>query len=66
MNMSGEERESEACRSFGVNHYLLWGLGVPLEGLVLFLAGRDPWSFWSDAWLLPVWMVRPFTKRCTV
>eukprot|EP00435_Cladocopium_sp_Y103_P019990 s2161_g4.t2 len=53
-----DTEHAEACRSFGVNHYLLWGTGIPLEGLVLFLAGRDPWSFWSDAWLLPVWMVR--------
>ncbi|CAJ1439964.1 unnamed protein product, partial [Effrenium voratum] len=55
---SAVDEEATACRSFGLNHYLLWGVGVPLEGLVLFLAGRDPWSFWSDAWLLPVWMVR--------
>ncbi|CAK9071332.1 Hypothetical protein SCF082_LOCUS35325 [Durusdinium trenchii] len=52
------EHYKDACHSFGVNHYLLWGAGIPLEGLVLWLAGRDPWSFWSDAWLLPVWMVR--------
>jgi len=53
-----DPEHAQACRSFGVNHYLLWGIGIPLEGLVLFLAGRDPWSFWSDAWLLPVWLVR--------
>ena len=29
-----ETEHAQACRSFGVNHYLLWGTGIPLEGLV--------------------------------
>ena len=29
------EHYKDACHSFGVNHYLLWGAGIPLEGLVL-------------------------------
>lgn len=28
-----ETEHAQACRSFGVNHYLLWGTGIPLEGL---------------------------------
>lgn len=56
--LEDSQHYAQACRSFGINHYLLWGAGIPLEGWVLWMAGRDPWSFWSDAWLLPVWLVR--------
>lgn len=48
----------DACSSFGINHFLLLALSVPTEGAMLFLAGRNPWSFWSDGLLLPVWLIR--------
>lgn len=47
-----------ACASLGINHFVLMALALPIEGVVLFLAGRNPWSFWSDALLLPVWLLR--------
>lgn len=59
--MSFETEQGEqarACSSFGINHFLLLGVFVPAEGCMLFLAGKTPWSFWSDALLIPVWLVR--------
>eukprot|EP00933_Yihiella_yeosuensis_P083759 TRINITY_DN9801_c0_g3_i1.p1 TRINITY_DN9801_c0_g3~~TRINITY_DN9801_c0_g3_i1.p1 ORF type:complete len:424 (+),score=78.94 TRINITY_DN9801_c0_g3_i1:118-1389(+) len=53
-----DQSEIQACKSIGMNRYVLLALGVPAEGAMLFMAGRNPWSFWSDAWLIPVWLVR--------
>mmetsp|Transcript_16556 Transcript_16556/g.42710 ORF Transcript_16556/g.42710 Transcript_16556/m.42710 type:complete len:458 (+) Transcript_16556:62-1435(+) len=50
--------QTRACGSFGVNHFVVLFVGMPIEGIVLFSAGRNPWSFWSDGLLLPVWLIR--------
>jgi len=54
----GVADHNDACSSFGINHFLLLVMIVPTEGVVLFLAGMNPWSFWSDGLLLPVWLIR--------
>jgi len=52
------DEHARACGSLGINRFLLLCLAVPAEGAVLFLAGRNPWSFWSDGLLLPLWLLR--------
>jgi len=47
-----------ACSSLGINHFVLLVFSVPVEGVMFYLAGRNPWSFWSDGLLLPVWLIR--------
>jgi len=49
---------NDVCSSFGINHFLLLSVALPTDGAALFLAGMNPWSFWSDALLLPVWLIR--------
>lgn len=48
----------DVCYSFGLDQYVLLAAALPAEGLVLFLAGWKPWSFWSDSLLLPIWLLR--------
>mmetsp|Transcript_64958 Transcript_64958/g.120931 ORF Transcript_64958/g.120931 Transcript_64958/m.120931 type:complete len:494 (+) Transcript_64958:39-1520(+) len=47
-----------ACNTFGVNQYIVLVLSLPIEGAALFMAGWRTWSFWSDGFLLPVWLIR--------
>lgn len=54
----GDPEQKSACSSFGINRYLLLVCGVPVEGAMLYLAGKIPFSFWSDGILLPVWLIR--------
>jgi len=46
------------CGSFGMNHFVALLLGLPPEAAVLLVAAWNPWSFWSDCLLLPVWLLR--------
>uniref|UniRef100_A0A6T1E8M4 Uncharacterized protein n=1 Tax=Alexandrium monilatum TaxID=311494 RepID=A0A6T1E8M4_9DINO len=55
---SPEDESHQACSSFGINHFVLLALSMPVEGAALFLSGWTPWSFWSDGLLLPVWLIR--------
>eukprot|EP00403_Amphidinium_massartii_P017927 CAMPEP_0178419292 /NCGR_PEP_ID=MMETSP0689_2-20121128/25534_1 /TAXON_ID=160604 /ORGANISM="Amphidinium massartii, Strain CS-259" /LENGTH=468 /DNA_ID=CAMNT_0020040723 /DNA_START=82 /DNA_END=1488 /DNA_ORIENTATION=- len=50
--------EPNACNTFGVNQYIVLILSLPIEGAALFMAGWRTWSFWSDGFLLPVWLIR--------
>mmetsp|Transcript_71165 Transcript_71165/g.179754 ORF Transcript_71165/g.179754 Transcript_71165/m.179754 type:complete len:476 (+) Transcript_71165:76-1503(+) len=56
--LSPGSEQVRACGSLGLNHFMLLFVCVPAEGAALFLAGRNPWSFWSDGLLLPLWLVR--------
>merc|ERR1719188_1516287 len=44
--------------SFGYNHFAVLAAILPVEGAILFSAGRNPWSVWSDGLLVPLWFVR--------
>lgn len=55
----GDSSENRGtCSSLGENRLVLLCVGLPVEGVILFLAGLRPVSFWSDGLLLPLWLVR--------
>jgi len=56
--IAADTRMAQACGSLGMNRFVLLLLGALVEGSVLFLAGRNPWTFWSDALILPLWLIR--------
>eukprot|EP00929_Paragymnodinium_shiwhaense_P092394 TRINITY_DN52285_c0_g1_i1.p1 TRINITY_DN52285_c0_g1~~TRINITY_DN52285_c0_g1_i1.p1 ORF type:complete len:498 (+),score=108.84 TRINITY_DN52285_c0_g1_i1:69-1562(+) len=45
-------------QSFGVNRFVWCAACLPLEGAILFTAGKNPFAIWSDVLLLPVWLLR--------